>query len=156
MGASMTAWAYATGGSVGSALWQGAATGLLFGLLVGPSTARSHARRRALLGDIPAHRQAAVQRAAKRGRVPDEPGERAAAARLAALLLAESRRERRWSLVPVGALLLSAGYAVAASPWWWLAVLFFAGQLGWSLRQPGHLQRRLALLQAEAPAPARS
>jgi hypothetical protein len=137
------------GGSVVGALVGAAVGSIVFGGLMGLFLARAHRRIRAVVGAVPPGREAAVHRSAARGPVPDDPVERAAAARLVAHNLDQAKGNLWWSLVVFAiALLLSAWLALTSSPWWWGTVVLWCGLIGWSVVLPSRLRRRLALLAA--------
>lgn len=123
--------------------------GVFFGAFMGLFLTRVNRRTRAAVGDVAPDRRVAVLRSAAKGPVPEDPAERAAAARLVSHRLEETRRNR-WRTLGVTALFLLLGgwLAVTSSPWWWCWVATWCVLLGWSLVLPARLPGRLAELQA--------
>ncbi|MBS2939107.1 hypothetical protein KDN32_15305 [Nocardioides sp. J2M5] len=130
-------------------IFAAAVGGAFFGTFMGLFLMRVNRRTRVAVGDVAPDRRVAVLRSAAKGPVPEDPAERAAAARLVAHQLEETRRNRWWTLGVTAAFLLLGGWlAVTSSPWWWCWVAMWCALLGWSLVLPARLHGRLAELQA--------
>ena len=127
--------------------------GLVFAALMRPRTHDADAKQRAAIGPLAAEHLEEARRAATNGPVPADPEVRAAAARLTALHLAGSRGDRGWTAYLAVVTALSARCALTGTPWWWLTAVGIAAALGHTMWPPGHLERRLALLQARDCAP---
>ena len=126
--------------------------GVLGGLLTALSSRRQMARSRAAIGDAPdSVRDKVSSRSTVRGPVPEDPEERAATLRLIDSQIAELRRRRvgTFALIPA-AMALFAWFALARSPWWWLAVVLLAVSFVLVLRAPAMLERRAERLR-QAP-----
>jgi type VI protein secretion system component VasK len=96
---------------------------------------------------VPAHERAVVERAARRGPVPEDDGQRQAALRLVEdrLLTLQATRTRAVALPTVLALLAGV-LAVTRSPWWWVAVAAAVALVVGVLLIPRRLRRRADLL----------
>ncbi len=107
----------------------------------------SAAVRRARGSQVPAHERAIIERAARRGPVPEDDGQRQAALRLVEdrLLTLQATRTRAAALPAVLALLTGV-LAVTRSPWWWVAVAAAVALVVAVLLMPRRLQRRADLL----------
>lgn len=139
------------GRSTGASATGALIAGLIFGLIVGPFSARQHRRFLAAQGDVPRESQREVRRAVMRGPAPSDPEVRAAAARVVALQLFQLHR-LWWGVilwVALGALAL--WLAVSESPWWLLCGSVFGGFLAYELWLPRHLQQRERLLASSRP-----
>lgn len=131
----------------------GAVSGIFFGAIMGPFTARQRRGLSAAAGDLSTSDTKTAARAATRGPVPLDDTVRHAAARIAVHQLNSLSRLRWVGLITFGlGFALYIFLAVTSSPWWWAASVFFAaafvGQFWW----PRHLQRRIDLLTADADA----
>jgi hypothetical protein len=132
---------------LGNDWWLALVGGAVSGTLFGPLAHRQNQRARELATGLSPAEQRAALRAALRGPVPQRPEVRAAAQRLAERQLAETRRQRTFSVVTFGAfLLLSLYLALATIPWWWAAIAFWTFLLVGQAWYPRHLARRAALL----------
>lgn len=122
-------------------------TGIPFGLVMGPFTARQNRRAASAAGLEDRGELVTAGRAVTRGPVPTDPRLRTAAAKLAVHRLDELRRNRIVNLSVLGlAVLAYVAAAIFWSPWWVVAVVFFAGALVYSVILPGRLERRVTLL----------
>ncbi|MCF6742703.1 hypothetical protein E9529_00130 [Blastococcus sp. KM273128] len=101
----------------------------------------------AAVEEVPEDQRAAVERAARRGAVPEDDALREAALHLVEdrLLTVHATRTRALALPAVLAV-VAAFLAVAQSPWWWLGVAVAAALAVLVLVAPGRLERRAALL----------
>ncbi|MGY1694040.1 MULTISPECIES: hypothetical protein [unclassified Geodermatophilus] len=137
---------------VGDASWSSAVvTGVVVAVVCAPVLALLVARNThdALdaFGPLPHGNRALVERAARRGPVPEDDEVRGAALRVVEgrlALLAQTRT--RALLTTVVLVLLCAGLAVTASPWWWAGLVVCAGLLVLVLVTPARLRRRADLL----------
>ncbi|WNV75510.1 hypothetical protein [Geodermatophilus sp. DSM 44513] len=127
----------------------GAVTGLLCGGIVG---AIAQTRLQEDAGDLPPETYARLDRAARRGPVPGDPDERAAALDLLLGRLSAVRASRTPSAVLMsGLLLFTVAAAVTRSPWWWVGTAVCAVLLVLAVRVvPRRLERRAGQL-AEPP-----
>lgn len=115
--------------------------------LLGFVTAHSVRDAMAAVEEVPEHRRAAVERAARRGPVPQDDALREAALHLVEdrLLTVRATRTRALTLPAVLAL-VAAFLAVARSPWWWLGVAVAAALVVLVLVAAARLERRAELL----------
>jgi hypothetical protein len=135
---------FARGESWTAALALGVVAGPLCGGVVGALTT---ARLREDADGVPPETYASVDRATRRGPVPTDPGERAAAHRLLTARLARIRATRTRSLVLQGALaVVGAALALTGSPWWWLLVVLAVVLLVTGPIVVARLERRAELL----------
>jgi hypothetical protein len=126
-------------------------SGVLFGGFMGPFTAWQTRRMRSATGEASTDEVLLASRAVLRGPVPIDPELRATTHRLATHRLAQLERWRVFTTVVfVLAVIGEAFAAVAISPWFWLAVAFFAGMLTYSVWLPARLRRRIELLGPDA------
>lgn len=145
--------AYRHGHDAVDGLVTGIFSGVLFGLAMSWLTARQQAardRRTApFTAGLTAQGRTLAMRASHRGPVPDDPAIRAAAAALARDQLEQTTSQRGRNLAGLAAFtVLELVQALTSSPWFWLAVLLFAGFFVALLRQPRALHRRLSRLNA--------
>lgn len=122
-----------------------AATG--YGSFMGFFMHRQVGQSRDAMGSVPRSEVQKAVRAARTGRVPEDPEVRRAAYRLVGVQLEQLRSQRRWA-PPCFVLVAAWGgfLAVTQSPWWWLAVPFWVVMLTLHLALPRRLGRRLDLL----------
>ncbi|SEL56151.1 hypothetical protein SAMN04515665_114123 [Blastococcus sp. DSM 46786] len=101
----------------------------------------------AAVEEVPEHQRAAVERAARRGPVPEDDALREAALHLVEdrLLTIYATRTRALALPAVLAL-VTGFLAVAQSPWWWVGVAVAAALAVLVLVAPRRLERRAELL----------
>lgn len=98
-------------------------------------------------GTLSEHDRALVERAARRGPVPEADAARAAALRLVEHRLVVIDRSRvRARVTAVVLLAVVVVLALVQSSWWWIAVAACAGLLVLVLVTPGRLRRRAELL----------
>ena len=126
------------------ALVSGLFTGLLCGGIVGVMVS---SRLREDVGDMPVETYERVERATRRGPVPADPEERAAAHELLVSRLVAVRAQRTPGTVVLGVLaVITAVGAVTRSPWWWAVTGSCAALLVLVLAIPGRMERRAQLL----------
>jgi hypothetical protein len=126
------------------AVTAGVICGVVGGLVTAASTRRRSTRSLAAIGDVPDDvKDVVASRSTLRGPLPRDPVERAATVDLIENQIAELRRRRLGTIVlfPL-AMLLCGWFALARSPWWWLAVVVFAVGFVLVLRTPAMLERR--------------
>ena len=130
-----------------AALVGGLISGVLFGAVMGPLFVRQRRKVSALHGDLPRRDLRIAGRAVNRGLPPSDPDIRRVAVLLATQQLNESTR-LRWLGLALFSLfaVLSAILALTDSPWWWVAVAFYATFFAAYLMWPRHLRRRIAIL----------
>jgi hypothetical protein len=139
--------------SVGRSLLSAALSGLFFGPVFGALTYRTAQRQRAAMGTLPDRESRLARRAATRGPVPADPQVRDAALRVANFRLDQAKRQLVWgSLFWAVIIAIGMWLVMTDSPWWAVPVMLFAGLLIFQLRLPGHLRRRVALLQHQGSA----
>jgi hypothetical protein len=134
------------------ALSQGAPFGVVCGLMTGLMLHAQFRRLREAVRD-----EEVAGRVAGRptlyGPIPEDPGERAATARLIDHQLVQIGRRRVLTIVlQVGVIAVGGYLAVTRSPWWWAAVALGVFLLVGSLVLPGRLERRAELLREMPPA----
>lgn len=96
---------------------------------------------------VPEHERATVERAARRGPVPDDEGQRKAALHLVEDRLLTLRATRTRALTFPAVLVLIAGFfAVAQSAWWWIGAAASLALVVLVLITPARLERRAELL----------
>lgn len=144
--------AYRRGADVVDGLVTGIVSGVLFGVWMSVVAGRqqaARARRTApFTAGLTAQGRALAVRASRRGPVPGDSAVRAAAA-LARDQLEQTTSQRGRNLAGMAAFtVLELVMALTSSPWFWLAVLLFAGFFVALLRQPRALVRRLSRLDA--------
>ncbi len=124
-------------------------TGLLCGGVVGAVAA---SRLREDVGSMPVETYARADRATRRGPVPADPAERAAAHQLLTHRLTRIWETRTRSLaLQVALAVVGAVLAPGSNPWWWLAVALAVVLLVASPVLVARLERRAQLL-ADPPA----
>jgi hypothetical protein len=127
----------------------GALGGVIVGPVMGAFAYRQNRSVRETIGGAAVESRRRIVRAAWRGPVPDDPEDRAAAARLADHQRAQMRRTRTLSVGVFAVFLVLESYlAIARSPWFWLAAAFMAGMLALSLLTPRRLERRAERLRS--------
>ncbi|SFE16029.1 hypothetical protein SAMN05216574_102297 [Blastococcus tunisiensis] len=100
--------------------------------------------------EVPEHERALVERAARRGPVPDDEGQREAALHLVEDRLLALRATRTRALTFSAVLVLVTGFfAVAQSAWWWIAVAATLALVALVLTTPVRLERRVELLRRD-------
>ncbi|WP_166533712.1 hypothetical protein [Blastococcus xanthinilyticus] len=130
-----------------AAVLMGLGTAVICGPVLGFLTANQLQDSMAAGGPLPDDDLAVVERAARRGPVPEDDATREAALRVAEDRLLVLRGTRTPARVAGGVLLLGAVLlAVTQSPWWWLAAAFWAALLVAGFAAPARLQRRAELL----------
>ena len=139
------------GRSTGASATGALIAGLIFGLIMGPFSARQHRRFLAAQGDVPRESQREVRRAVMRGPAPSDPEVRAAAARVVALQLTQLHRLWWGVILWVALVALALWLAVSESPWWLLCGSVSGGFLAYELWLPRHLQQRERLLASSRP-----
>jgi protein-S-isoprenylcysteine O-methyltransferase Ste14 len=141
----------------GDASW---ATALIMGVgvavLCGPvlSYFVDHEMRRSLAvgGPLTEDDRVLVERAARRGPVPNDNALREAALRVAENRLVVLRQTRSRALAASFVLVFATGIlAIAQSPWWWIAVGACVAVLVLVLLAPARVQRRAELLRNTNP-----
>ena len=134
---------YLQGESWSHAAVGGLLSGIFFGAVMGPITARLSKRYRAEAGDENLDRLAGLGWFGWRRKVADDPDLRAAARRVTLLQRDQLLRQRPWA-IPffVLVLALDVWLSVTQSRWWWLAGVFFAAMLVAHLLMPRRLERR--------------
>ncbi|MGY2065265.1 hypothetical protein [Blastococcus sp. SYSU DS0619] len=132
-----------------TAVLMGVGVTLICAPVLGFMTATTIEDAMAGAGDVPEHERTLVERAARRGPVPEHAGQREAALRLVEDRLLGVRATRTRALTS-GAVLLAVAVwlAVVASPWWWIAVAACAALVAVTLAIPARLTRRAELLRA--------
>ncbi|MGY1609309.1 hypothetical protein [Geodermatophilus sp. SYSU D00700] len=101
-------------------------------------------------GPVPHRDRALVERAARRGPVPEDDDLREAALRVVEGRLALVTRTRTRAVVTTVVLaLLCAGVALTRSPWWWAGVVVCIGLSVLVLVTPARLRRRADLLRRQ-------
>jgi hypothetical protein len=144
-----------------AAVVSGVSVAVVCAPVLGYLTANALRDSTAAAEQVPEHERATVERAARRGPVPGDEGQREArrgpvpgdeGQREAALHLAEDRlltlrATRTRALTFLAALVLISGFfAVARSTWWWIAVGATLALIVLVLITPARLERRAALL----------
>lgn len=129
----------------------GVVSGVMFGLIMRPFTARENDRVVAMTGLQDRSQIAAALRVCSRGLVPDDPQVRAAAYRVAGWRLEQLQRQRAYSLTAmVLFVVFYIAMAFAQSAWWLLGAALFAGLLAYGLFAARRLEQRIDLLAAPA------
>lgn len=129
---------------------EGAIAGVVYGVVMGVCLHRQFGGYREAVGDVPQSEVRRAVRAARRGRVPDDPEARRAAFRLLSTQVAQLRRQRRWA--PAFLLLMlatSIPLAVTETPWWWVTAAIWVGALCLHLMLPRRMDRQIDLLRAD-------
>ncbi|GLY32199.1 hypothetical protein [Kineosporia sp. NBRC 101731] len=118
--------------------------GAIVGLAVGRLTAETNAQTMEVAALDNQDELAQALRASRRGPVPTDPRIRQAAHRLAVLHLSRFKRQQTsaaWTFVPL--CMLYTGLAINSSPWWLLALAFFALMLALNRVLPTRTARRI-------------
>lgn len=122
--------------------------GLVFGGLLGPWTARQARSQREAMGDLALRDTALVNRAARRGAVPQDPELRRAALRTSEHALGTVLGQRTFGIILFSVLAVMSLLFVRDSPWWLMATGVFVIALVGQWFTPRRLRHRIALLSA--------
>lgn len=134
------------------ALVMGVGVAVVCGPVLGYLTAHEVQESMAASGPLTEDDRVVVERAARRGPVPEDGSLREAALRVAEDRLIVLRQTRARALTFASVLLLVTGFfAIAQSPWWWIAVAACAALVVLVVVGPAHLERRADLLRGTDP-----
>jgi hypothetical protein len=130
-----------------AAVLMGLGVGVVCAPVLGYITANQIQDSMAASGSLSQSDRAVVERAARRGPVPEDDAVREAALRVVEDRLMVLRGTRVPARTTAAILLLVAVLlAVVQSPWWWIAAVFCVGLLVLVLVAPARLQRRAEML----------
>ena len=130
-----------------TAVLMGLGVGVVGAPVLGYITANQIQDSMAASGSLSESDRVSVERAARRGPVPEDDARREAALRVVEdrlIVLHGTRVPARATATIL--LLVSVLLAVLQSPWWWIAVVLCVGLLVLVLMAPARLQRRAEML----------
>jgi ABC-type transport system involved in cytochrome c biogenesis permease component len=132
-----------------AALIMGVGVAVVCGPVLGYLTAHEMQKSMAASGPLTEDDRVLVERATRRGPVPEDGALREAALRVTEDRLLVLRQTRAGALAFASVLVLVTGFfAIAQSAWWWIAVVACAALLVLVVIGPARLQRRAALLRS--------
>ena len=132
-----------------AAIVMGVVVALVCGPVLGYLTAHQMRESMAASGPLTEDDHVLVERAARRGPVPEDGALREAALRVTEDRLVMLRQTRARALTLVLVVVLVTGlFAIARSPWWWTAVVACAALLALVVVTPARLRRRADLLRS--------
>jgi hypothetical protein len=132
-----------------AALITGVGVAAVCGPVLGYLTAHQIQKSMAASGPMRENDRVLVERAARRGPVPEDGALREAALRVTEDRLIVLRQKRSGALGFASVLILVTGFfAIARSPWWWIAVAGCTALLVLVVVGPARLQRRADMLRS--------
>lgn len=128
---------------------MGVGVALICGPALGYLTAQEMRKWMAASGPLTEDDRVLVERAARRGPVPEDGALREAALRVTEDRLIVLRQTRARALTFASVLVLVTGlFAITQSPWWWIAVVASGALLVLVVVSPARLRRRAAMLRS--------
>lgn len=132
-----------------AALITGVGVAVVCGPVLGYLTAHEMQKSMAASGRLDEDDRDLVERATRRGPVPEDRALREAALRVTEDRLLVLRQTRAGALAFASVLVLVTGFfAIARSPWWWIAVVACAALLVLVVVGPARLKRRADMLRS--------